>query len=295
MKLMEKFNNSVNNNTEKRYTKWSSYREEISNFIKVNSKIEDGKILILGAGNLDDIDLNFLNERASMITLADIDIASINNGLSNYSFHKKNIETIRVEFTGFEKDLFFTNLHKVMLECKSFECIQKFIDKELMNKSEYKFLKDYIKTFDLIIISPIYTQLLYHQFLHSLSILRDNGVREDLIKYAENYLLFYMPNIIDRFNSNIVELLNDDGELFALSDIFEVYVGSDFYKKYNNDYSNENADAIYDDYVENYGIGLGDYGLLSLEDYVSPKNYKWLLWPFNDEVNMVVKVVSYKK
>jgi hypothetical protein len=47
--------------------------------------------------------------------------------------------------------------------------------------------------------------------------------------------------------------------------------------------------------VNSYGIGLGDFGLINLDDKLEVVSSKWVLWPFDEKSSFVVKIQTYKK
>ena len=201
-----------------------------------------------------------------------------------------------MDYTGFEKNQFFKDFKERIVNCHTFEKIDQVIDSKLAGLTDYKFLKDYSESADFVYISPIYTQLVYNQILRECAILRESGYPEHLIKYIESILLDKMVEVIDRFNDNIVRTLKPLGQLMVLSDIFQVDIGSDFYLRVKNGIRNyEVMEEIYEGYKTKYGIGLGDYGLLNLDEKLTSYLSRWLIWPFNDKSAFIVKLKIYKK
>ncbi|MDC0559065.1 hypothetical protein OAO42_01500, partial [Candidatus Izimaplasma bacterium] len=119
---------------------------------------------------------------------------------------------------------------------------------------------------------------------------------EHLIKYIENRMLDEMVEIIDRFNVGIVNLLHTDGTMFVLSDVFQVDIGSKFDLRVQAGIKNKLVmDEIYEGYVSKFGMGLGDYGLFSLDKQLQSHVSRWMIWPFTEKVNFVIKVKIYNK
>jgi len=145
-------------------------------------------------------------------------------------------------------------------------------------------------------MSPIYTQLVYNQVLRECSILRESGYPEHMIKYIENIMLDKMVHVIDRFNDNIIKTLNDDGYLLVISDVLQLDKNSNFYLRVKNGIrSHEVMEEIYSAYKEKHGIGIGDYGLLNLDEKLKSYLSRWLIWPFDGSTSFVVKLKIYKK
>ncbi len=86
--------------------------------------------------------------------------------------------------------------------------------------------------------------------------------------------------------------MDKSSHLIVASDILEANYESDFYKSIK---SLDEMDQRLLDYQNIYGIGLGDYGLINLDQYLIPKSSKWLEWPFNDHKCLFVKINEYKK
>ena len=128
------------------------------------------------------------------------------------------------------------------------------------------------------------------------SLLRESGYPEHLIKYIEQIMLEEMIGVINRFNNNIVRLMSNEARLFVLSDIFEVNVGSDFDLRIMSGIKNKEVmDRIYHSYSETYGMGLGDFGLYNLDEKMEVNLSKWLVWPFREDTNLIVKLNNYIK
>jgi len=201
-----------------------------------------------------------------------------------------------MDYTGFEKNQFFKDFKERIVNCHTFEKVDQVIGSKLTGLDEYKFLKNYSQQADLVYVSPIYTQLVYNQVLKECAVLRENGYPEHLIKYIESILLDKMVEVIDRFNDNVIRTLKPLGQLIVLSDIFQVDIGSDFYIRVKNGIRNfEVMEEIYEGYKSKYGIGLGDYGLLNLDEKLSSYLSRWLIWPFDNRSAFIVKLKIYKK
>ncbi|PAT02311.1 hypothetical protein CI105_02920 [Candidatus Izimaplasma bacterium ZiA1] len=301
MKKIESFNSGLNSSSLKNTISYTSFKDEVSKIIEqeiMNLK-NTIKSCVIGAGNLNDINVDLFAESFNFVNLTDIDLGSIKNALDflkkdgkNYS----NVSITRIEYTGFEKNLFFARFKENIIKLKSNDEIEKYLRKSLSNLENYKFLKNDDNEFDLIYVSPIYTQLVYNELLYELSVLRGSGYPEHNIKFIEDFLIDEMINIIDRFNNNIVRVLNDNGVLVVSSDIFQGDNESDFMKNIiNNIDKYEYVENVYEKYVEDYGVGLGDFGLLNLDEKLNVISSKWVVWPFDEKNSFAVKIKVYKK
>jgi hypothetical protein len=186
---------------------------------------------------------------------------------------------------------YFDIFKSKLLKVKSFNEIDNVIDSVLSEIAKYKFLEEYNGNCDLVYVSPIYTQLVYHQVLRECSVMRSKGYPEHYLKYIEEKMLQEMMGVINRFNNNIISLLSKNGQLLVLSDVFQLDSGSTFEKEVKSSIGNKDKmDLIYDEYQSKYGVGL-----LDLDDKISSVSSKWLIWPFSNSTSFVVKVKVYKK
>ncbi len=145
--------------------------------------------------------------------------------------------------------------------------------------------------YDLIIVSPIYTQLLFQQGLSNINILHNLNYPENLLNHIQNKLLDLMPTVINRFNQNIRSSLTEKASVIVISDIFEAHNNSIFYE---NTKGLKNIESIYKEYLSTYGIGIGDYGLINMSESLEENTSQWFEWPFNENKTLFVKAVVYK-
>jgi len=301
MKFMEIFNHELNTSLNRENKDVDAFRLQIDLILKsLVERLDNYKrAIVIGAGNMKDFSAAFFVSSFDEVILTDIDLISVNKALNDSNISekdKKKITKIRIEYTGFEKNLFFKDFKERIVNCRTFEKIDQVISSKLDGLEDYKFLKDYKNSGDLVYVSPIYTQLVYNQVLRECSILRENGYPEHMLKYIENIMLDKMVGIINTFNDNIINALNYDGYLIVLSDIFQLDNNSNFHLRVKNGIkSYEVMEEIYEGYKEKYGIGIGDYGLLNLNEKLKSHLSRWLIWPFDESTSFVVKLKIYKK
>jgi hypothetical protein len=301
MKFLEVFNRDLNNSLNQENKDVDAFRLQVDLIIKsLVERLNDNKrVIVIGAGKMKDFSATFFVRRFDEIILTDIDMISVNEAVSNLKISEKDkrkITKIRIEYTGFEKNSFFKDFKERIINCRTFEKIDQVISSKLEGLESYRFLKDYENSGDLVYVSPIYTQLVYNQVLRECSVLRENGYPEHMLKYIENIMLDKMIGIIDTFNDNIITSLKDDGYLIVLSDVFQLDKKSDFYLRVKNGIrSHEVMEEIYEGYKLKYGMGIGDYGLLNLDEKLKSYLSRWLIWPFDESSSFVVKLKIYKK
>jgi len=300
MKIMEVFNRKLNKSVDEDSQASKTFRSQIDFLLKSSfEKVEENqKAVVIGTGKMSDFSLSFFVKNFEEVILTDIDLLTVNEAVKYERLTKKDtqkITKIRMEYTGFEQNKFFEDFKERIVNCHSYDKLEKVIKSKLEGLENYRFLKAYEGEADFVYVSPIYTQLVYNQLLRECAVLRENRYPEHFIKYLEEILLDEMVGVIERFNKNIVKTLKHNGTLFVLSDIFEVDINSNFYHRVNNGIRNYDVmEEIYKGYQQKFGIGLGDFGLINLDEKLKSTLSRWLIWPFNDQKVFVVKLKIYK-
>lgn len=296
MGVIKEFN-QICNRSSKRHDLWKTYRNTLTSYIidkidKNPNKINN--LLIIAAGNCDDLDISKIHRKTTKLYLSDIDIQALKKAVSTYSLIDKNIKLLQTEYTGLDKNNIWNNFVKTIITLNNVDDINKYLDKLKDQIISHQFLSNYINYFDLIIVSPIYTQLLFQQLLNYLTMLANLNYPLELIDHIKSYFLDFMPIIIHKFNQNILKLLKNNGMLIVISDIFEFNKNTELYKEvYPLLNSKITMDKYYEDYHKKYGFGLGDFGLYDLEEELSINTYEWIEWPFSKNKSMIVKIVTY--
>ncbi len=270
------------------YTDSSNYLNQIISQLSLVSK--GGHCLVLGAGNLSDIPIDYLKANYKSVTLSDIDKSAI---------LKQKVDGVEVkecEYTGLEAAGFFNGLLNLLNTTKDYKELNDFITSLTEKDYNQQIINHFDNNYDLIIVSPIYTQLIYKQALMVIDKAREVGYEEEILKYVESLILEKMILIINRFNNLIKSLLNDDGYCFCLSDIFEGSINDDFFKEIIKWQDNQQKlSEIYDEYYEKFGFGLGDYGQYSLSQILTEESQKYLVWPLSKEKHYLVSLMILSK
>jgi len=294
MKLVEQFNHDINLSDQTRYKRWTQYRNDINTFLEsflTYRKDHLKNLLVIGAGHCDDIDLHFLKNHFDKVVLSDIDIKGMQSGILAQGFKMYDFSIVQTDFTGFEESGFFDHLIDDLFLIKSEQEISDYLTSKFTSMIDYKFMDPVDTKYDAIIVLPIYTQLIYNQILNATSVLRAMDYPEDLIQFINDFSLQQMIPIIDNFNKNINRLLNPNGLLFILSDIFQSRINEPFHTRVTQGIHSRNImDQLHQEYLTNHGYGLGDYGLYSITSTFNLIDYKWLIWPFELELDLVIKI-----
>lgn len=300
MKKMELFNRQLNQSVDEESKESIQFRSQVDFLLKsvFDKMTETETAVIIGAGKMSDFSLSFFVKNFEEVVLTDIDLLTVNNQVRFQHLSKKELEKltkIRMEYTGFEQNKFFDDFKERIVNCQSYDKLEKVIKSKLEGLENYRFLKDYEGKVDFLYVSPIYTQLVYNQLLRECAVLREARYPEHFIKYLEEILLDEMIGVIERFNRNLIRVMKENGTMFVLSDIFEVDINSDFYHRINNGIKNYDVmEEIYKGYQKKFGVGLGDFGLINLDEKLKPTLSRWLIWPFNGKKVFVVKLKIYK-
>jgi hypothetical protein len=253
----------------------------------LNKQENKENILVIGAGNLSDFDLSFLLTCFNNVYLTDIDVLSINQALKDKKYYPK-IKVKQVDYIG-TRDTNFFNDFSELLKFTEYNEVDQFFQNKIRKLMSFQFSKSFNIKFDSIYISPIYTQLLYREVETILINLTNKGFSNEYKNRLLSELLQTMTDIIDHFNMEIDNLLNEDGTLFIGSDIFYLSEDTLSVKVKNAISKQERMERLYLNYQKKYGYGLGDYGLYSLSQYLISYHEKWLLWGKNQNNAYAVK------
>jgi len=250
--------------------------------------------LVLGAGRMDDLSIDFFLREFDQVTFTDIDGSSMDKALKNY----QNIDRVfkrELDYLGLDQHHFFEDFDVLFALEEDTNRIRYFVEKKLEKILHYKFSEKLDKTFDLVYLSPIYTQLLYRQVEQALQGMVLRGLKEETKEFVLRMFLQGMIQVIDHFNNQVVNLVSKDGLLFVASDVF--LIGYDRFSKSVIEQigSNEEMDKLYGEYQEAYGYGLGDYGLLSMEERIKPVRSRWFLWNQSKHQTYAVKFYAFEK
>ena len=296
MKTAKSYAKSFNQSIKDQYNQWKDYRNEVSSCIKKHMDHHDEHLLIIGPGNLNDIDLNMLKSSFDHITLLDIDIQAVEQGLLLQNLDKNDFHLIEFDLTSFDELDFFPQLKTLLETSSSIETVESFIKKMVFNMKLIKHSPIKKQFYDTIIILPIYTQLVYHQFLGYTSFIEHHMKPSIDIKKLNEFMLNQMIEIIDHVNQLIKDGLKNTGKVFCFSDILQLDTSSQIYKDLSlSAFDKKHIQAYYDVYINQYGYGLGDYGLYSLSKQLISINLDWIIWPFHTDYHYLVKWVYLTK
>lgn len=246
------------------YNMWEPYRNELSHYIKAID-LENKTVLIVGAGNCNDVDLEIFKE--SHVTLLDIDKEAVEMGVLRQGCSLNNFKVIEMDLLQL-KETFFEDFEKAINE-KTMEDVLK------LNEISYE-----LDEYDVIIILPIYTQFILPHILPL--IVHDEGLISEVMSY--------IGGKIASVNQAIRKHLKETGVICVLSDILE-YEATSEAGKYLLAHSDHEIILAqhFESYLNSYGHGLGSYGQLEMLNTYRKINEKYFVWQFNENRLLLVK------
>lgn len=263
------------------YKHWAGYREAITAYIIEHTMDMQKtiKVVIIGAGNVNDIDLRKLVNHFQEVVLTDIDLESMTRGQERQSV--KGCLVKEVDYLGLginQEGLYELDLnHEKAFDRYLDKCVKEINCGELALQTLDS---------DIIVVLPIYTQLFFGYIDNDLKIrLNDHLISEEIYFKCLHKLLEYMPIVIQSFNDGITSKLNENQKVIVFSDLLEDQPDG----IYDQQYLIQNMDQAYERYVEQYGMGLGHYGLFHLEEKLNHLDGKWFRWPFSENRVLLVK------
>lgn len=271
---IEQFNKQVNASydPEIAYQRWTDYRLQLRQFIE--PVIEPGqKILIIGAGTCNDLDLSLF--ASCDLTLLDIDEEAVKLGTARQGFDGYCLVTSDV--TG----LSASDFHIEILKAIEGNKMKDFLDGY---RQHYGFNLD--KQYDLILVLPIYTQLIIPQYLPL--VIEKPDALQALMQFTGERIQF-LHQILRKH-------LSDHGQIISISDLME-YPTDHEAAKYLMAHQEDKAilESHFEDYTAHFGLGLGAYGLSELAEEMRVIRSDFFIWPFDDERLFLVKGQVYTK
>lgn len=263
---------------------WQSYSNDMYKLYE--PYLINKEVLIVGAGHLTDFPMKKIINKVSNISLYDIDKEAMLLGLQTQDINKKNVPCITKDLTNLDDAGFFKQV-VTLLQANDLEGIKRFF----RIVSHMNLNLDINHKFDLLIISPFYTQLLLPQYL---TYLNEFVKGSQFNEYLEPLLLL-ISKFIDKINEQLLSCLNSNGKLIVMSDHLEFKLDDPNYLKIRKDNNQLTIDKYYENYLSKYGHGLGSYGLENLVEKTKLTHKSWHWWPFNENKVLLVKMGIMEK
>jgi len=262
---MKDFYRKLNKSAAGEYTRrlWSDYRKTVTDFA-LDGFNEGKSTLIIAAGNMNDIDFPRIKECSDNITLADIDTESVNDSIPD-------IGAVSIDFGGL-------NLPKGVSEDEIIGML------ELHEPNIRDELGE--NTFDNILVSPFYSQILLPWIFNEYPYLASDSPLA--VKALDS-----AGQIIIQANRRIKSLCRQNTHICIWSDILEYDIGDEaFHDISKNIDDNEWMDSFYWSYLDTYGHGTGSFGHMDMERKMKNIRCRWIIWPFDERRRMIVRIAS---
>lgn len=223
---MKQFQIEMNNNKSiDRWELWNNHR----NFIKglfdevfsLKNNVEN--IGIIGAGNCDDLDLDYIGSKCNQIILFDLDYQSMYKAIENLnSSTKEKITLVEVDLTNLNFEEFSNKFEELIVNNEKTKKVIKFLVETANNlKSNNGIMEHYCNTCDVVAASAIYSQLFYNWALNVL----DNQSRysdSELIEIIEKGLVYLRDKIVRICNEELMKISKPKAGVVIWVDLFEM-------------------------------------------------------------------------
>ncbi|MFE4133552.1 hypothetical protein [Peribacillus sp. YIM B13482] len=279
---METYQREMNHNRDEfRKMRWKQHRSQVTGlFDAVFSKKEIvDKMAIVGAGNCDDLDIDYLAAKCNSIYLFDIDMESMEKGIENLPEHtRKKIQLVEIDVTGLDKMDFDHHLSSMLDRGEKAEEIIQYVkdaENRLGRLSESIFANHY-NGFDVIATSAIYTQLFYNWAKELLSDYSNQYQNKDA-EEIKNGLLDLRDEIVRTLNHSISKCIKENGFYITWTDILKI-------EPEYMDTINEGLGAIFV-LASNVGYGAALIGIKSFIEKVGKSELSLRYWPWDFNAN----------
>ncbi|WP_196589831.1 hypothetical protein [Pectinatus cerevisiiphilus] len=208
-----------------RYNYWQKHRQIATSAILEASQksAASNSIIILGAGNCDDIDINTLASVFSRIVL--VDIAEISLNKAYHSFFKSTQDKVmlrgNVNLLPIDTSDFYLKLKELLEERASVEDILNLVNYTRISM-KHSILQDLKGKFDIVVSSAIYTQLFearLNEILNSYSNFYDSTQKNKILDELQGFGY----ELIDQYNNLLTFLTKEHGVIVSWSDVAHIH------------------------------------------------------------------------
>ncbi|AFM01498.1 hypothetical protein Desde_3207 [Desulfitobacterium dehalogenans ATCC 51507] len=222
--IYNKFNSSRNFS---RWYDWKAHRDQLTKIFKERALLKNKpsqNIIIFGAGNCDDIDLNCWLENVDELYLVDLDISSVKDALIRQKVDESKslkIKLLNIDVSGLTKAGFPKKFEAMLVDEMPRKKIVSYIRKVANDLKPIDDLSDLYGSFSVVASSAMHTQLVIPYMLKTLDLLGDYlspKEKKSLIDEAK-YLIY---KVIENYHQVLINLVEKDGALFIWLDAAEV-------------------------------------------------------------------------
>ncbi|WP_057915420.1 hypothetical protein [Peribacillus muralis] len=279
---METFQRDMNHDRDEwRKIRWKQHRLQVTRLFEAVFSKEPivEKVAIIGAGNCDDLDLEYLAARCHSIYLFDIDQDSMENGIKDLpELVRKKIQLVKINVTGLDTMGFDENLSSMLNRGEEAEVIIQYVkdtENRLGQLSEHVF-SNYYHDFDIVATSAIYTQLFYNWAMDLLAVHGANYEENEMEQVKEGFLDL-RDEIVRTLSHSLSKCIKQNGFYLTWSDISKI-------EPEYSDTINEGINAIFS-LAANLGYGAALIGLKAFMEEVDKSKLTLRYWPwdFNED------------
>lgn len=237
------------------------------------------KVAIVGAGNCDDLDIEYLATKCNSIYLFDIDMESMEKGTANLPERtREKIQLIEIDVTGLDKVDFDHHLSSMLNRGETAKGIIRYLkdtENRLGQLSERVFA-NYYNDFDIVATSAIYTQLFYNWAMELLSDHANHYQKKDA-EEMKNGILDVRDEIVRTVNHSISKCTKQNGFCITWTDILKI-------EPEYMDTINEGLNAIFA-LASNVGYGAALIGVKTFIEKSDKSELTLRYWPWDFQEN----------
>lgn len=298
---MKSFYGQMNEGREAdRAWKWTSHRQEIKQLIEQSMDRLQAKdeLIVLGAGNCDDLDLPYLTEKFHMVALADIDNASVLSafgGLDSQLASKVKLLD-SVDFTGLDQIDFYARFQSLLDNQTPALRLIAFLEEASVEVAKKPVLSHLKKRYAAVISSSVHTQIFYLHALSMFAVYAKLYVKNDIQLIVEGIAVL-RNFLLRQYNDLLFSLTKPNGVVIVWTDIILLdsetnFIHDSFYSLLNEKERAEYMVRLMGSYgIESAVLALQDLnGKMALEG----KLLRSWLWQFNAEKQYMVVGIAGK-
>jgi len=285
MHSIKAFNKTINGSYNKSevYNNWDMYRKSVTDFI-LKSDLKEKNILVVGSGHLNDIDVERIIEKSGFVSFLDVDIQSTEQTLKEKKIDPAKYKLIEQDLTCLDENQ-SSGFIKEFKESLIRDKINEFSEVYSHPKLSYD-----MDCYDMVVILPIYTQILFHQLMATAT-----AVIGKINERVSSEIMNIVANLLQNINSALLECVTDQGKVIVFSDVLEYDSEAPEYDELKillKELEWESIHQYYESYLSTYGYTLGAYGLYDMSTHLSHLDKAYFLWEFDENRKMLVKAFS---
>ncbi|MCU6599325.1 hypothetical protein OCO53_02415 [Peribacillus frigoritolerans] len=279
---METYQRKMNyNRDEYRKLRWKQHRIQVTGLFDAvfSKKAFVDKVAIVGAGNCDDLDIEYLATKCNSIYLFDIDMESMEKGTANFPERtREKIQLIEIDVTGLDKVDFDHHLSSMLNRGETAKGIIRYLKdtENRLGQLSDRVFANYYNDFDIVAISAIYTQLFYNWAMELLSDHVNQYQKKD-VEEMKNGILDVRDEIVRTVNHSISKCTKQNGFCITWTDILKI-------EPEYMDTINEGLNAIFA-LASNVGYGAALIGVKTFIEKLDKNELTLRYWPWDFQEN----------